>query len=162
MSDNTLNRPRRAVANYASSPRDTVSGKNKFKFNPIEKKKQFLNKQNTGNKLQNSNNENTAEASGSHSPQVTVLLREEQSTQSKKQNAEEMTDIEETSVWEEKEHVTEDNEENNTNEWLEVKKKKGKGKQKEKNDNIFVSNKKQNKKNDVDKIKRYTAYSNQE
>src|SRR6185436_18468638 len=128
MSDNTLNRPRRAVANYASSPRDTVPGKNKFKFNPIGKKKQFLNKQNTGNKLQNSNNENTAEAAGSHSRQVTILLREEQSTQSKKENTEEMTDIEETSVWEENEHVTKDNEENDTNEWTEVNNKKEKGK----------------------------------
>jgi hypothetical protein len=131
MGDKPFERPRRTGTNYTRSLNVNPSlNKNKFKFNPIDKKEKFLNKkldvENTAVNIKQ-----TVETLKSKQvPKVTILLKDDNNNDSNKDQAiEEMTDVEENG---ENEELNENQENNNTTGWTEVVRNKNKGKGKEK------------------------------
>ncbi|CAG8623433.1 9657_t:CDS:1, partial [Diversispora eburnea] len=128
--DKPFEKSRRTGANYTRTLNvNLLSNKNKFKFNPIDKKEKLLNKKLNAKNITVNIKQIVETLKSKSISKVIILLKNNNNNLNKDQITEEMTGVEEN---EENKKLNENQENNNTIGWTKVVKNKNKGKGKEK------------------------------
>ncbi|CAG8710723.1 13299_t:CDS:2 [Dentiscutata erythropus] len=112
MGDKPFERPRRTGVNYTRILNiNPLLNKNKFKFNPINKKEKFLNKKLDAENTAVNVKQTVETLKSKPIPKVTILLKDDNNDSNQDQTTEEMTKVEENG---ENEELNENQENNNT------------------------------------------------
>ncbi|CAG8598410.1 5241_t:CDS:2 [Diversispora eburnea] len=112
MGDKPFERPRRTGVNYTRTLNiNPLLNKNKFKFNPINKKEKFLNKKLDAENTAVNVKQTVETLKSKPIPKVTILLKDDNNDSNQDQTTEEMTEVEENG---ENEELNENQENNNT------------------------------------------------